>query len=116
MLPTIRPLARRLTLYASEQDWSLAVSRKLHGNALRAGMGGEVTLTDPLIDSIDMSELGDDMLTRSYFADDSSALADMMTLFWRNTAPRSRCGLSERRPENGAASVWHYDRGSCADR
>lgn len=116
MLPTIRPLARRLTLYASEQDWSLAVSRKLHGNALRAGMGGEVTLTDPLIDSIDMSELGDDMLTRSYFADDSSALADMMTLFWRNTAPRFRCGLSERRPEAGAAPVWHYDRGSCAGR
>ncbi len=116
MLPTIRPLAQRLTLYASEEDWALAASRKLHGNALRAGMGGDFTLTNPAIDSIDMSELGDDMLAHSYFADDSSALADMMTLFWQNTDPVGRCGLTRRGDDAADLPVWHYDRGICADR
>lgn len=116
MLPTIRPIARRLTLYASEQDWALAASRKLHGNALRAGMGGEFTLTNPAVDSIDMSELGEDMLAHNYFADDSSALADMMTLFWQNTDPASRCGLVAAPDGAGMPAVWHYTAGQCAER
>jgi len=116
MLPTIRPIAQRLTLYASDEDWALATSRKLHGNAPRAGLGGDATLTNPAIDSIDMSELGDDMLAHSYFADDSSALADMMTLFWQNTAPARRCGLFADDPQEGAQTVWRYHRGVCADR
>lgn len=113
MLPTIRPIAQRLTLYASEEDWALTTSRKLHGDAPRAGLGGEYTLSDPTIDSIDMSELGDDMLAHSYFADDSSALADMMTLFWQNTAPQNRCGLETAASEG---TVWRYRRGICSDR
>ena len=113
LLPTIQPLAKRLTLYASEEDWALAVSRKLHGNAPRAGLGGPYTLRDPLIDSIDMSELGEDMLAHSYFADDSSAIADMMTLFWQNTNPARRCGLME---QSGETPVWRYKRGVCEDR
>ena len=113
MLPTIQPLAQRLTLYASEEDWALTVSRKLHGNVPRAGLGGPFTLRDPLIDSIDMSELGEDMLAHSYFADDSSALADMMTLFWQNTNPARRCGLRE---QSGEVSTWRYQRGQCEDR
>ena len=113
MLPTIRPLAQRLTLYASEEDWALTVSRKLHGDVPRAGLGGRFTLRDPRVDSIDMSELGDDMLAHSYFADDSSALADMQTLFWHNTNPARRCGLRE---QAGETPVWRYQRGVCSDR
>jgi len=115
MLPTIRPIAKRLTLYASEEDWALSASRKLHGDAPRAGLGGEYTLTNPAIDSVDMSELGEDMLAHSYFADDSSALADMMTLFWQNTDPAGRCGLVMQDPDKGDAPVWHYRQGVCAD-
>ncbi|MFK7754092.1 MAG: alpha/beta hydrolase [Sedimentitalea sp.] len=114
MLPTIRPIAERLTLYASEEDWALTASRKLHGDVPRAGLGGRFTLVDPSIDSIDMSELGEDMLSHSYFADDSSALADIMTLFWQNTAPQHRCGLAGRAKQQG--QVWSYRSGVCADR
>ena len=113
MLPTIRPLAQRLTLYASEEDWALTVSRKLHGDVPRAGLGGRFTLRDPLIDSVDMSELGEDMLAHSYFADDSSALADMITLFWQNTSPARRCGLTE---QSGETPTWRYQRGTCEHR
>ncbi|MEM1317624.1 MAG: alpha/beta fold hydrolase [Pseudomonadota bacterium] len=45
MAETARPLARRMTLYASNNDWALEVSRKLHGNAPRAGQGGDATLS-----------------------------------------------------------------------
>ena len=116
MLPTIRPVARRLTLYASEEDWALTASRKLHGDMPRAGIGGATTLSDAHIDSIDMSELGEDMLSHSYFADDSSALADLMTLFWRNAAPQHRCGLESRAALAGEVPVWAYRRDTCAER
>jgi len=116
MIQTIRPIAKRLTLYASEKDWALVSSRKLHGNAPRAGQGGEDTLADNNVDSIDMSELGEDMLAHSYFADDSSALADMVTLFWQNTEPAKRCGLREHRPISDGPVVWQYESGKCATR
>ena len=109
MLPTIRPIARRLTLYASKSDKALSVSRRLHGGTPRAGIGGEDTLIDEHIDSIDMSELGEDMLDHSYFADDTSALVDIMTLLWRNTHPGSRCGLAG--DEGG--TLWRYVPGVC---
>ena len=105
MVRTIRPIARRLTLYASEKDWALESSRRLHGNAPRAGQGGPGTLADGSIDSIDMSELGDDMLAHSYFADDGSAIADMASLFWKNADPAKRCGL-EARSDAAGQQVW----------
>lgn len=115
MVQTIRPIARRLTLYASEQDWALKSSRRLHGNAPRAGQGGASTLADANVDSIDMSELGDDMLSHSYFADDRSALADMASLFWKNADPGRRCGLEAAESASGL-SVWKYRQGTCATR
>lgn len=116
MLPTIRPVARRLTLYASQQDWALSASRQLHGNAPRAGQGGDDMLTDAHIDSVDMSDLGEDMLAHSYFADDNSALADIVALFWRNADPSQRCGLEPVNADAGTAPVWFYKVGECADR
>ncbi len=114
MIQTIRPLAQRLTLYASHEDWALETSRRLHGNAPRAGQGGEYVLVDDNIDSVDMSELGEDMLAHSYFADDSSALADMMSLFWQNASPQRRCGLEETKTEGIARPFWTYKRGACS--
>lgn len=112
MAETFRPIAKRLTLYASENDWALVSSRKLHGDAPRAGQGGADLLAERSIDSIDMSALGEDMLAHSYFADDSSAIADMMTLFWQNPPPARRCGLVAR----SGAPVWDYAAGRCASR
>lgn len=93
MLPTIRPLADRLTLYASDEDWALAASRRLHGDVPRAGQAGEALINVSDIDAIDMSTLGEDMLAHSYFAQDASALVDLSTLFWRSVAPDRRCGI-----------------------
>ncbi|MAM62275.1 alpha/beta hydrolase [Maritimibacter sp. UBA3975] len=116
MLPTIRPLAERLTLYASDRDFALATSRRLHGRAPRAGQGGDDLLALEDLDSVDMSALGDDMLAHTYYASDSSALADLVTLFYSNAEPARRCGLSPRMPDSAAVPVWTYAADSCADK
>lgn len=112
MIRTIRPLARRLTLYASQQDWALKASRRLHGDSPRAGQGGESLVASPILDSVDMSALGEDMLAHSYFAADSSALVDVVSLFWRNVGPSQRCGL-EKGSQKPGRQGWTYQPNQC---
>lgn len=111
MVHTIRPAARRITLYASNKDWALAFSRKLHGDSPRAGQGGSTILRVADIDSIDMTEIGDDMLKHSYYANNPSALTDILSLFWRDTPPEERCGMVAAEGEHGI--YWHYDPKTC---
>ncbi|WP_454610637.1 alpha/beta fold hydrolase [Labrenzia sp. MBR-25] len=114
MLGTIRPLAKRLTLYTSEEDWALVASRKLHGDAPRAGQAGTTVLMSAEFDTIDMSALGEDMLAHTYFANDSSALADIMSLIWLNARPDNRCGLKKVQRGDNSFS-WKYEKSICPD-
>ncbi len=114
VMPTIALLARRLTLYGSENDWALGASRKLHGDAARAGQGGADMLASDWVDSVDVSALGEDMLAHGYFADDRSALVDLATLFWRNLAPGRRCGMGPAGPDAGPLT-WQYLPKTCPD-
>lgn len=111
MVPTIRPLAERLTLYASEDDWALFASRRLHGNAPRAGQAGDSLLVQKEFDSVDMTLLGDDMLSHNYF---SSALLDLLTLFEMNLDPDQRCGMEPAAPNVGG-TAWRYDPAACEE-
>lgn len=111
MADVFKPLAKRMTLYASSTDWALVSSHKLHGTTPRAGLGGEFLMASNGFDSIDMTAMGDDMLAHNYFSNDSSALADMATLFWRDAAPISRCGLQAR--SDLGARTWSYRPGQC---
>ena len=111
MVHTIRPAARRITLYASNKNWALAVSRKLHGDSPRAGEGGASILEAAGVDSIDMTEIGDDMLKHSYYANNPSALTDILSLFWRDVPPEHRCGMVAENDEHG--THWHYDPKTC---
>ncbi len=114
MLGTIRPLAQRMTLYTSQQDWALVASKKLHGDAPRAGQAGDLILTSDVFDTIDMSALGEDMLAHTYFANDSSALADIMSLIWLNAGPEQRCGM-HRVAAASASTSWKYSKGTCPE-
>lgn len=111
MVETIRPVANRLTLYASDKDWALAVSRKLHGDAARAGQGGRDILHSDIVDSIDMTSIGEDMLMHSYYANNPSALTDILALMWRDARPDERCGMKQIEDENGR--FWQYDPSEC---
>jgi esterase/lipase superfamily enzyme len=113
MAKTIRTTAQRLTLYASNKDWALAVSRKLHGDAARAGQGGEKIIHADLFDSVDMTSIGDDMLAHSYYANNPSALTDILSLFWRDAPPEDRCGMVAAAGEFG--SYWQYSPDACGD-
>lgn len=111
MMKTIRVTARRITLYASNKDWALAVSRRLHGDSPRAGQGGEDILHVADVDSIDMTEIGDDMLKHSYYANNPSALTDILSLFWRDAPPDKRCGMQ--RAQGTRGSYWRYAPADC---
>ncbi|MCV2894625.1 alpha/beta hydrolase [Lentibacter sp. XHP0401] len=112
MMKTIRPIGERLTLYASDVDWALEASRKLHGYAPRAGQAGDNILVATEFDTVDMSMLGDDMLAHTYFANDSSAITDIASLIWRSPDPVHRCGLVNLQ-EQGNPEIWHYEKGAC---
>ncbi len=107
MIETIRPIARRLTLYSSDKDVALQASRQLHGQEARAGQAGDAILVDPGLDSIDMSALGEDMLHHSYYASTTSALTDISWLFWRNSPPDQRCGMDEKNRPGGR--TWLFN-------
>ena len=111
MAKTMRSAAQRLTLYASDKDWALAVSRKLHGDAVRAGQGGKGILHLGNVDSIDMTSIGDDMLMHSYYANNPSALSDILSLLWRDAPPEDRCGMEKAEGEHG--SYWEYVPAEC---
>lgn len=111
MVKTIRPTAQRITLYASNRDWALAVSRQLHGDAPRAGQGGNDILRLADVDSIDMTTIGEDMLAHSYYANNPSALTDILSLFWRDAPPEQRCGMTRSTTEKG--SYWAYSPEPC---
>ncbi len=114
MAQTFRPLAKRMTVYASSEDLALAVSRRIHGDTPRMGQGGEALVTVDGVESIDMSAAGADLLAHNYYAQNWSALVDIMTLLWRDVPPGQRCGLNEVKERRGAA--WRMEPGICGDR
>ncbi len=109
LLPELRPLVQRITLYASEHDSEVGLARRLYGPALRAGWGGEATMADPAMDSVDLSPSAGDMLA------DPAVLADLAMLLWRNAAPDRRCGLIPEPGDVVGADVWRFDDGVCAN-
>ena len=112
LLPVLRPLVRRITIYASEKDREMALARRLYGPALRAGWGGEATLLHELADSLDVSALQADMLTAP------AVLADMAMLLWKDAAPDRRCGLTPVPGGAGEPPVWRFADGAdgiCSD-
>ncbi len=111
MLKTIRPLAKRLTLYGSDNDLALQASKALHGDRRRAGQGGDGILVADPVDSIDMSGIGADMFGHGYFAASTSALTDMSWLFWRNNPPEQRCGMDTKDQPRGR--FWLFDPMRC---
>lgn len=110
VMSMIDHVARRTTLYASDNDVALKSSRMLHG-ATRAGLAGETIVTLPGIDTIDMSGVEADMLGHSYFAANEGAIYDLFRLFWRGDPPSDRCGMSKQ--EVAGQGFWLFDVGYC---
>jgi len=110
IVESIRGLANRVTLYASENDVALQSSAILHG-APRAGLAGENTVTLPGLDTIDMSAVEADRLGHSYFAVDEGPIYDLFRLLWRGEPPQRRCGKHEQAADE--ARIWQFDVETC---
>ncbi len=109
LLPDLHPLAKRITLYASDRDWGMQKALRMFGPTLRAGWGGEATLTDPALDSVDLSARPGDLLS------DPGMLSDLAMLLWRDVPPDQRCGLVPEPAGAGDVPVWRYVEGICGD-
>jgi esterase/lipase superfamily enzyme len=110
VMDSLGGIARRTTLYASENDVALKSSRILHG-APRAGLAGDALVVLPGIDTIDMSGVEADILGHSYFAANEGAIYDLFRLFWLGDAPPDRCGMNQQ--QLAGLGFWTFDVDNC---
>ena len=85
----IRPMAQRWTLYASENDDALLLSRFIHG-ALRAGQKSAYLLLASGIDTVDASAVRTDFLGHAYYAKSGSIIDDIRKILTTETPPELR--------------------------
>ncbi|MGO8974438.1 MAG: alpha/beta hydrolase [Steroidobacteraceae bacterium] len=111
--PSLRGVAERLTLYASDSDVALRMSRYYHGEP-RAGSAGALVIRLQGLDTIDMSGLPADVLGHSYFAANGGAVYDLLRLLWRGDAPDSpqRCSTGEDSAGNSVV-IWRFNVAKC---
>ncbi len=102
----ITSIAERVTLYASNNDNALNVSKNLGGDYPRAGEAGDRLVIVPGIDTIDVTGVASGFLGHSYYGDNRSILTDIFQLFKSGMDPGARFGL-QRSTSNGR-SYWIF--------
>jgi len=92
----ILPVAERVTLYASQNDQALKISRQFNGYP-RAGDATDGVVIVEGLNSIDASEVKTELfdIGHDYFASESSIIDDIRMLIETNAEPEER-GLEER--------------------
>jgi esterase/lipase superfamily enzyme len=103
LLGTIKPLASRLTLYASSDDEALRASQAVHGHN-RAGEAGQgLLVAQDLMDTVDASGVDLSLLGHSYYGDSDAVVIDLQQLFLQGLSPEAR-NLTKAR--QGNAVYW----------
>lgn len=85
----IRPLARGMTVYASDEDWALRAARALSGE-VRVGQVRPPLQRDR-VDVVDATDAPTDVLGHTHFA--QGALDDLRALLWAGAGVGQRCLL-----------------------
>jgi len=98
----------RLTLYVSENDKALQLSKKIHRYP-RAGDAGESIIILEKVDTIDASQLDTDFLGHSYFGDHKSIVSDIFNLLHYNLPSDKRFGLFQIKIDKG--TYWEFKLG-----
>lgn len=96
MADQILPTAERVTLYASEHDQALKVSRQINGFPRAGDASDGIVIVDGL-NTVDASEVKTELfdIGHDYFASQDSIIDDIRSLFDTNAEPDDR-GLEER--------------------
>lgn len=87
-LKTLPQLAKRVTLYVSDNDKALRTSTGLRDGIPRAGLleGGLMDVTEPGFEVVDATPLPADFLDHSYYSTNRSMLADIYCLLGDSSA------------------------------
>lgn len=101
-----RGRCERFTLYASDHDVALRLSKVLHQGPRAGDAGGTPVITQG-VDTVDASDVDTSLfgLGHSYYADRRSILSDIFTLLTYGTPP-PRFELTERASTHGP--YWCY--------
>lgn len=92
-LPTLRPLAKRITLYASENDRALWLSHEVHGYP-RLGEAGEQLMLMEGVETIDVSAVGLQRISgHLYHLFNPAVTADLERLLHTGNPAGERPGL-----------------------
>lgn len=112
--PSLVALAKRVTLYASDNDQALWCSNQIVHNKRRAGQGGNEIVVVNGVDTLDATPA--DVRSwwqwrpcgsgHSYLTRNSSVLADLHNLITFDAAPRERFRLQAR--QRGPLSYWIF--------
>jgi esterase/lipase superfamily enzyme len=100
--------ARRYTLYGSEADLALRISKDIRSDYPRAGDGGERILVVEGLETIDATAIGEDMLGlgHSYFAAKRTVLSDLFYLIQESLPAARRSGMEER--QQSGVDYWLF--------
>ena len=74
--PAVSSMTKKLTLYASDNDKALQISKKIH-SVPRLGQAGADTLSLPVMDTVDASAVDSSLLGHAYFGDNASVVTDI---------------------------------------
>jgi esterase/lipase superfamily enzyme len=95
-----RRLARRTTLYVSDEDRAVGLSRSFHGGFARVGYVPPVTVV-PEIDTVHVANVDLTALGHGYIAEARDVLHDMFVLIKHDAPPTGRMGLRSTYTETG---------------
>ena len=90
--PIIKKGQTNVTLYASDDDKALKVSRMLNKKR-RAGQAGAGLVLLPGLETIDATGVETDFLAHSYFASNGSVVGDLYFMFAKSLRAKKRSGL-----------------------
>ena len=107
IVPALRQFKAPITLYASQNDRALQMSRIVHG-ADRVGSVTNPAIVLDGVETIVASNVETDFLGHSYFAKDRSMLNDIFDIVNTGVRPDHRFNLQRRNGESGA--YWEFKR------
>ncbi|MGX9854571.1 alpha/beta hydrolase [Limimaricola variabilis] len=99
-------LSLRATLYVTNNDKAIGLSRQLHRSP-RVGLVPPVSIL-PGIDTVDASHVNIGLMGHSYATETGPVLADIHELIKSDTPPGRRFGLKQ--AVSGGASYWEFVR------
>ncbi len=85
-------ISERTTLYASESDEALALSKRYQGYQRAGDVRPQIVSMDG-VDSIDVSAVDTSLLGHSYYGDNTSVISDIKRLLQTGWPPDRRCGI-----------------------